>query len=534
MAFIPTSHLGQVSTGYGAQNQALPPNLQPHMSPAVTNTQSSLPNGNAGVRSREEANNPSPFKRARIDNSAFQSEGVPTIDASILSHAATLTDAQESRSPLIQTRQITITNSLYLIFPENMDFFKERLFLDISQMDNYEIQRLAGEVLNRLKLQIEKSGPASFKETTHMQLREDLSYEFFVNDQKKDFQGFYLHLCEFARSVLHNNDLRFYEAYRCYRDWREQILREVSRNDTLEEQSKLSHFTDKLTLLPREITRLRKVRNLDLSGNRLLDFPKILLTLESVQKLTLSGNSISTLPIGFRNLNCEKLNLSENEFSSFPEEATHNQHIKKLDLSGNDISDLPEGVKSMAALEELYLDDTNIPLSEAHQDIKRELDQKGVICTGYPNLLAWFQTDEVELFSQTDDSCEEKIINLIDSSHSSIYGMEYLITSYKIASALIAAHQRGVEVKIVTDDKQAADSRSQIQRLERAEIQVKKVVTEGCFHHKTMIFDKEIIRGGSYNLSYAAQNKNHENLTFERNNPEKISRNLDQFYRYIS
>lgn len=538
MAFIPTSHLEQTPTGYGTQNQTHSTTLQPPMvnstpPAAFTNVQSTPPTGYAGMKRSGEDNNPSPLKRARMERTAFQSEMTLPTNASIISRASTLTHVQGIECPLRQTKQIVIANTLYQKFPENMDFFKAKLFLDVSQMDNLKIQELTGEVLHKIKLQIEKSGPASFKGTTHMQLRENLSRTFFVNEQKKDYQGFYIHLCEFARSVLHNDHLRFYDAYRCYHDWREQILREVNHDYALEEPSNLSHFAHKLTILPPETIQLKNVGNLDLSRNCFLEFPRILLTLESVQKLTLSGNSISSLPIGFRNLNCEKLDLSHNKFFEFPKEATRNQYIKKLDLSHNNIPDLPAGVRNMSSLTELCLNGTNIPLSETHQDTKKALDQKGVVCTGYPNSLAWFQTDRIDLFSRSDD-CEGKIINLIDASHSSIYGMEYLITSHRIASALIEAHQRGVDVKIVTDGKQANEQYSQISRLERAGISVQRIFGEGIFHHKTMIFDNKFIRGGSYNLSDAAQSKNHEELTFEKNNPERIERFRAQFDRYIS
>jgi phosphatidylserine/phosphatidylglycerophosphate/cardiolipin synthase-like enzyme len=80
----------------------------------------------------------------------------------------------------------------------------------------------------------------------------------------------------------------------------------------------------------------------------------------------------------------------------------------------------------------------------------------------------------------------------------------------QIANALISAHKRGVEVRVVFDKSQ---SYSQFAVLKAAGIEVKNDTNwEGIMHDKVAIIDSRIILAGSFNWTDTAENNNNENL----------------------
>ena len=88
----------------------------------------------------------------------------------------------------------------------------------------------------------------------------------------------------------------------------------------------------------------------------------------------------------------------------------------------------------------------------------------------------------------------------------------FTITDDRISGALAAAHQRGVKVRIVTDDEKAQDLGSDIQTLHRAGIPV--VTDQGAdhMHHKFAIFDARQLLTGSFNWTRSASERNLENF----------------------
>jgi phospholipase D len=88
----------------------------------------------------------------------------------------------------------------------------------------------------------------------------------------------------------------------------------------------------------------------------------------------------------------------------------------------------------------------------------------------------------------------------------------YAFTAPSIAEALIAAHQRGVEVKILVDRSQLTAKGSQVHRVRQQGIPVSIDVVPGIAHNKVMIIDNHYVLTGSFNWSNAAETKNAENL----------------------
>lgn len=110
--------------------------------------------------------------------------------------------------------------------------------------------------------------------------------------------------------------------------------------------------------------------------------------------------------------------------------------------------------------------------------------------------------------------CADLIINEINKAQVSIKLQAYSFTSYSIMQALLGAHKRGVEVKVILDKSNLKDPHSLLSSLKRASIPVFIDFLPGIAHNKVIILDNNSVLTGSFNFTNAAQNRNAENLVF--------------------
>lgn len=105
------------------------------------------------------------------------------------------------------------------------------------------------------------------------------------------------------------------------------------------------------------------------------------------------------------------------------------------------------------------------------------------------------------------------IIDTIGKARRQILVQAYSFTHDGIARALIAAHHRGVEVKLIAD-------REQTQQMEHGQVPVMAAAGVPVWldgehqsaHNKIMVLDDDTVVTGSYNFTKAAQFKNAENV----------------------
>ncbi len=110
------------------------------------------------------------------------------------------------------------------------------------------------------------------------------------------------------------------------------------------------------------------------------------------------------------------------------------------------------------------------------------------------------------------DRCRRRIVSLIGLARQTADICVFTITDDQIAGALREAHDRGVAVRIISDDEKAADRGSDVQRLASAGIPVRLDHSEHHMHHKFAIFDDEYLVTGSYNWTRSAATHNEENI----------------------
>ena len=110
--------------------------------------------------------------------------------------------------------------------------------------------------------------------------------------------------------------------------------------------------------------------------------------------------------------------------------------------------------------------------------------------------------------------CEQLVVQTINKAQALILVQAYYFTAAPIADAVLAAHQRGVTVRVLVDKSQQNNpSRTQIYQLANAGIAVAiDHVETGCAHNKVIIIDDGYVLTGSYNWTVAAEKCNAENL----------------------
>jgi len=112
------------------------------------------------------------------------------------------------------------------------------------------------------------------------------------------------------------------------------------------------------------------------------------------------------------------------------------------------------------------------------------------------------------------------ILQAINSAEKSILVAAYSFTSKPISAALVAAHKRGVAVRVVADAKANSGQYSAVTYLANQHVPVRVNRNYAIFHHKFMVIDGRNLETGSFNYSAAAVNKNTENVLLLRGVPK--------------
>ena len=104
----------------------------------------------------------------------------------------------------------------------------------------------------------------------------------------------------------------------------------------------------------------------------------------------------------------------------------------------------------------------------------------------------------------------ELVVKIIGEAKKSIHVAAYSFTSKPIADALVAAHDKGVDVEVVLDKSQ---SKSRMMKY----IKVHGIPTRinyqyAIMHDKFMVIDEKTLELGSFNYTNAAEKKNAENV----------------------
>lgn len=134
-------------------------------------------------------------------------------------------------------------------------------------------------------------------------------------------------------------------------------------------------------------------------------------------------------------------------------------------------------------------------------------------------------------FSPRGDSLQ-LVLQGINSAKKTIHVAAYSFTSKPIAEALLNAAHRGVDVRVVADQKSNSGKYSATTYLANHNVLVRLDGKYPIFHHKFMVIDGNTLETGSFNYSAAAANKNAENVLILWNAPE-IATTYDKQWLYL-
>jgi phosphatidylserine/phosphatidylglycerophosphate/cardiolipin synthase-like enzyme len=118
----------------------------------------------------------------------------------------------------------------------------------------------------------------------------------------------------------------------------------------------------------------------------------------------------------------------------------------------------------------------------------------------------------IEVWFSPKGGCTEAVVKEIDAAQRTVLVQAYSFTSAPIAKALVDAHKRGVDIKVVLDKSQRGEKYSSADFVLHAGIPIWIDAKHAIAHNKIMIIDGATVITGSFNFTRNAEQNNAENL----------------------
>ncbi|HEX7687947.1 MAG TPA: phospholipase D-like domain-containing protein [Burkholderiaceae bacterium] len=129
------------------------------------------------------------------------------------------------------------------------------------------------------------------------------------------------------------------------------------------------------------------------------------------------------------------------------------------------------------------------------------------------------------------------MVKVIDSAQRELRVLAYSFTSVPVTEALVRARHRGVDVRVIADQKEnisqdrSGKARAALGALQAAGADVRTISVYSIHHDKVVIADGQTVELGSFNYSAAAAHANSENVLVNWSNPKLASVYLEHFAR---
>ena len=143
----------------------------------------------------------------------------------------------------------------------------------------------------------------------------------------------------------------------------------------------------------------------------------------------------------------------------------------------------------------------------------------------------------VEVAFSPNEGSEALVIKVIDSAKSELRVLSYSFTSAPVTAALLRAKKRGVDVRLVADQKnnvsedRSGKARAALSALVNAGADVRVISVYPIHHYKVIVADRQTVELGSFNYSDAAAHKNSENVLVNWGNAKLAQAYLQHFER---
>lgn len=135
-------------------------------------------------------------------------------------------------------------------------------------------------------------------------------------------------------------------------------------------------------------------------------------------------------------------------------------------------------------------------------------------------------TGTIEVAFSPNEGGEALVVKVINSAKSEILMLAYSFTSAPVVQALLDAKRRGVDIKLVVDQKnnvsedRSGKARAALSALVNSGVDVRTIGVYAIHHDKIIIADQQTVELGSFNYSDAAAHKNSENVLVNWSNPK--------------
>ena len=119
---------------------------------------------------------------------------------------------------------------------------------------------------------------------------------------------------------------------------------------------------------------------------------------------------------------------------------------------------------------------------------------------------------EIEVAFSPNGGAETLVLKTIDAAKVSVRVAAYGFTSKPVAVALLNAHKRGVDVRVVVDKSNATARYTAATFLANQGVPVRVDRQYAIMHNKFIVVDGETVETGSFNFTAAAEARNAENV----------------------
>ncbi|RLM11822.1 conjugal transfer protein [Gibbsiella quercinecans] len=161
----------------------------------------------------------------------------------------------------------------------------------------------------------------------------------------------------------------------------------------------------------------------------------------------------------------------------------------------------------------------------------RRVALTGFVCLSLSNSFPATAAASVQAGFSPEGDALTLVLQTVNDAQQSIRLMGYNFTSPEVAKSLVDAKRRGVDVKVVLDQK-SNDTRpsvAAISLLVNAGIPVRTVSKYKIMHDKVIITDSRNTEVGSFNYTRAAARDNSENVLLIRDYPALAAKYLQHW-----
>ena len=138
-----------------------------------------------------------------------------------------------------------------------------------------------------------------------------------------------------------------------------------------------------------------------------------------------------------------------------------------------------------------------------------------------------------EVYFSPGDDCLNAINQALQRARKSIKICVFTISDDRITNNIIACHQTGIDVRIITDDDKTQDKGSDIYQMSQAGIPIRTDETPNHMHHKYALIDDSTLITGSYNWTRSAAKYNHENIliTYDHRSAKAYDEEFEKLWK---